>query len=111
MCNVTSKERQRRINGRNYYEIDEKGNVGTKLLTVTPEVDLVGKTIALRSPITCCAHDENGKPCICATCYGKRLAEINRNKHAGIVATLKITDPLTQKLLSAKHRVTSSYSN
>ena len=111
MCNVTSKERQRRINGRNYYEIDEKGNVGTKLLTVTPEVDLVGKTIALRSPITCCAHDENGKPCICATCYGKRLAEINRNKHAGIVATLKITDPLTQKLLSAKHRVTCSYSN
>lgn len=108
ICNVTNKDRQSKIVGRHYYEIDDKGNIGTELNTVLPETDLVGKTIALRSPITCCAKDANGNPCVCATCYGKQLAEINRNKHAGIIATLKLTDPLTQKLLSAKHLLSTN---
>lgn len=105
-CNVHSKDRLKQIIGRHYYDI-ENGKIGKELKTVTLDSPIIGKTIALRSPITCQAVDENGE-CICATCYGKRLAHINEKKHAGEIATFTLTDPLTQKLLSAKHCVTRS---
>jgi hypothetical protein len=59
--------------------------------------DLIGKKIALRSPVTCCGKD------VCATCYGRDLSNKNKNYNTGLVASFKLTEPLTQKLLSAKH--------
>ena len=106
-CNVHSKDRLKQIIGRHYYEIKEDGTLGTELQTVTMLSPIIGKTIALRSPITCQATDEKGD-CICATCYGKKLAHINSKKHAGEIATFTLTDPLTQKLLSAKHLLSTN---
>ena len=106
-CKVHSQKRLNQLIGRHYYDYNEDGSVGTELHTITPLSPIVGKEIALRSPITCCAHDENGQ-CICATCYGRKLAHVNSKKHAGIITTLTVTDPLTQKLLSAKHLLTTN---
>lgn len=106
-CNVHSKDRLKQIIGRHYYDINEDGSLGKELKTITLMSPVVGKTIALRSPITCQAHDDKGD-CICATCYGKRLAHINSKKHAGEIATFTLTDPLTQKLLSAKHLLSTN---
>ena len=106
-CNVHSKDRLKQIIGRHYYNVNEDGTLGTELQTVTMLSPIIGKTIALRSPITCQATDDKGD-CICATCYGKKLAHINSKKHAGEIATFTLTDPLTQKLLSAKHLLSTN---
>jgi hypothetical protein len=58
---------------------------------------LLGKTIGLRSPVTCCGKH------ICATCYGRELSAVNKDINTGLSGTLKLTEPLTQRLLSAKH--------
>jgi len=58
--------------------------------------DLIGKTISVRSPITCLQKHT------CPTCYGNMFL-INKNLHIGILADLYLTAQLTQKLLSAKH--------
>lgn len=59
---------------------------------------LIGKTVKMRSPITCTSKD--GK--VCKTCYGK-LSEINSNVHIGFIGVHFLTRILTQILLSAKH--------
>lgn len=51
----------------------------------------------MRSPVTCCSKH------VCATCYGRELSEANKNVNTGLLATLQLTEPLTQRLLSAKH--------
>lgn len=100
---VETKQKLNQIIGRHYYDIDESGNVGTELKTVTIlSTNLIGKTIALRSPVTC--NKRNGK--VCATCYGRSLAEKNRNLNTGLNAVFLLTNPLTQRLLSAKHCAT-----
>ena len=75
-----------------YYKVDDELKMVKK-----DSYHLIGKTIKLRSPITC-DIDEG----VCDICYGK-LAEINRSKHAGIVSVLSLTEQITQMLLSAKH--------
>jgi hypothetical protein len=57
---------------------------------------LIGKTVYLRSPMTCQAHDG-----ICLKCYGK-LGEMN-TFHPAISGVLTLTEQLTQRLLSSKH--------
>ena len=65
--------------------------------------ELIGKTIKLRSPITCSArHGSTGYEGVCNACYG-RLAEPNKNFHWGIIAVLFLTSKLIQNLLSSKH--------
>lgn len=99
---VSSERKLKQIIGRHYYVIDDQGRkVSDELHTVTPEsTDLVGKHIGLRSPVCCCGKH------VCATCYGRELSEINKDINTGLAATLKLTEPLTQRLLSAKHCVT-----
>lgn len=99
--NVDNENKLKLIEGRHYYEFKEDGTADYDNLKTVKLSDkfLIGKKIALRDPSTCACH--NGK--ICKTCYGKRLAEINKNKHIGLLASKTLTEPLTQLLLSAKH--------
>jgi len=102
--NIDSAKKLFQIQGRHYYDIDADKNIVSELKTVSHSVDtdLIGKTIGLRSPVTC-AGDK-----VCRTCYGSELSEINKDLNTGIVAVLLITMPLTQKLLSAKHLLTTN---
>ena len=83
-----------RIHGR--YLVNESGNLEkiTKYRT-----ELIGYTINLRSPITCACSDNK----ICKTCYGPELATVNQGLTVGIIATLFLTNIMTQMLLSSKH--------
>jgi len=56
-----------------------------------------GERVTLRSPITCA-----GPEGVCHVCYG-RMAIDNETVHAGILATLRISEQITQRLLSSKH--------
>lgn len=61
---------------------------------------LIGKTIYLRSPMTCISHAK-GKG-ICYKCYGD-LAFVNNDINVGKMASEIMSSMLTQRLLSAKH--------
>lgn len=61
---------------------------------------LIGKTILLRSPMTC-ASKSRGEG-ICYKCYGD-LAYTNNNINIGKMAADILSSELTQRLLSAKH--------
>ena len=87
---VASKDAVKRLNGR--YHL-----VGKKLKVIDGRDEtLVGKTIKLRTPITCKGHDG-----ICKTCYGN-LWKVNPF-HIGVSGVLSFTEQLTQMLLSSKH--------
>ena len=61
---------------------------------------LIGKTIYLRSPMTCaCNSDGKG---ICRKCYGD-LYFTNNNINIGKIGAEILSSQLTQRLLSAKH--------
>lgn len=62
--------------------------------------DLIGKTIFLRSPMTC-ESAANGDG-ICYRCYGD-LAYTNHIFNIGRIASDTLSSRLTQRLLSAKH--------
>lgn len=64
------------------------------------QTELIGKTILLRSPITC-ASAARGEG-ICYKCYGD-LAYVNNIISPGRYATEILSAKLTQRLLSAKH--------
>ena len=85
------------------YYMDEEGN--SKIINIEDEW-LIGKTINLRTPITCAC--EEGQ--VCHTCYGD-LWKINNGKNIGTIANLILTEPMTQKLLSTKHTLTVEVKN
>ena len=86
--------------GRYYVANEETGE--TKLITEDSD-HLVGKTIKLRSPITCKCHNREGDK-VCHTCYGQ-LSDFNDGMNIGSIANLVLTEPMTQKLLSTKHNL------
>lgn len=63
---------------------------------------LIGKTLLLKSPITC-THPHRKDGVICSACYGKLMASLNCDVHIGRVAAAESADEIEQKLLSAKH--------
>lgn len=72
-------------------------------LIIDPDnVDLVGKTLYIKTPITC-THPLRHEGVICSACYGKLMANLNRDIHIGRLAALNSADDMEQKLLSAKH--------
>ena len=89
---IDSKKTLQRLNNRYYNDGEED------ILIHGSDTHLIGETINLRSPITCCSH--NGK--ICRKCYGE-LSKINNNIHVGILGVTYLTSQLTQSMLSAKH--------
>lgn len=58
---ITSKKMLHKYNGR-YYKLEENGPT---LLISRKDTHLIGKTILLRSPITCACHNE-----VCHKCFG-----------------------------------------
>jgi hypothetical protein len=102
---VEDQKKLSQIHGRHYYIINNNGKKKSELLTVDSNHDknLIGKTIGLRSPVTCAADGH-----VCRTCYGSELSEINEGLNTGLIAVLLLTNPLTQKLLSAKHLLTTN---
>ena len=66
--------------------------------------DLIGKTILLRSPMTCESNVFGGG--ICRKCYGD-LYYTNRDVNIGQMASELLSSRLTQMLLSAKHLLES----
>lgn len=74
---------------------------GEREYHVIQETDehLIGETVWLRSPATCCSHDGR----ICKTCYGK-LSIVNKDLYSvGALAAFSVMMDLMQSLLSAKH--------
>lgn len=84
----------RMLDKRYYY--DERGNL--KLLDYRKDKHLIGKTIPVRSPVTCASKDG-----ICHICYGE-LFDINKDLYsAGALAAVKDSEPIGQLVLSFKH--------
>jgi RNA polymerase Rpb1, domain 5 len=88
---VDSKDTLKRFNRRYYSE-----NGVLKLIDIEDE-SLIGETIAVPTPVTCASNEG-----ICRKCYGT-LFDINKDLNIGMISVLILTDPLTQRLLSAKH--------
>ena len=79
---------------------------GVENIITNKSHDLIGKTVYLRSPITC-ASAARGQG-ICYKCYGDLAytvydAGINFGVNIGRIASENLSSSLTQKLLSAKH--------
>lgn len=70
-------------------------------------VDLVGKLLYIKTPITC-THPRRKEGYICQACYGLKMAALNRDIHIGRVAALNLADDMEQKLLSAKHALATN---
>ena len=87
-----------------YYRLNPNGM--DHLLNYKKDIHLLGKTIYLRSPITC-ASAAAGKG-ICYKCYGDlayTLFDVEQGFgiNIGRIASEILSSALTQKLLSAKH--------
>lgn len=67
----------------------------------------VGKTVYLKTPITC-THPRRNEGYICSACYGKLMANLNRDIHIGRLTALNSADDMEQKLLSAKHALATN---
>lgn len=91
----------KRLNNR-YYKLSDDGL--DHLLKADKDKHLIGQTIMLYSPMTC-ASKANGHG-ICYRCYGD-LAHTNYDINIGVIAAETLSDPLTQRLLSAKHLLES----
>lgn len=86
------------LNGRYYY--DAHGYL--KQLDYDTDKDLIGKVVEFKSPITCASDDG-----VCKYCYG-HLFDTNRSMFSpGVLASLKLTEKLSQAVLSAKHSQTT----
>ncbi len=81
-----------------YYRF--KMNGPEYVLNKHTDFNLIGKTIYVRSPITCASY-ANGFG-ICKRCYGN-LYYINRDINPGKIAAELLSSQYTQILLSAKH--------
>ena len=80
-----------------YYYLEDPLLVdSTPMFYVENANEIMGKTIYLRSPITC----ENPK--ICKKCYGG-LANINKTKYIGVIAAQSLGERSTQLVLRTFH--------
>lgn len=64
------------------------------------ETDLVGETLLVRSPVTC-ATDK-----VCKMCYGD-LYSTNSDITIGSYAATKVSEPVSQNILSTKHQLST----
>lgn len=99
---IKDKNHLKHLNNLYYSESDKK--VSLKLLS-EKDSDLIGKKVYLRTPITCaCKHG------ICKTCYGE-MWRFNMNMNIGLIASLIITNMITQTNLSVKHLLQANVLN
>lgn len=102
MYEVKDKACLKKIN-RRYYYLEPTMQ---KMLCVNHKTDkhLIGKTIYLRSPITCTCEDG-----ICAACYGD-LAYTNSEEtfKVGAYSSAMLNNTIQQNILSTKHLLTTN---
>lgn len=99
--NINSKDILMRLIGR-YYRFTENG---MEYKITRKDTNLIGKTVLLRSPMTC-ASNSRGEG-ICHRCYGE-LTRINKDINIGKIAAELLSAALTQMMLSAKHLLEAS---
>ena len=89
---------------RRFYYLDLNNFADMRCVNYKTDKWLIGKTIYLRSPITCTCDDG-----ICEACYGD-LAYTNSelNFNIGAYASAKLNNTLEQNILSTKHLLTTS---
>ena len=98
---VKSKKHLDKLGGR-YYRFG--GERDYRLSNEKTDAHLIGETIWVRSPLTCCSEDGR----ICKKCYGS-LSEVNKDLYSvGTYAAFAVMMKVTQDLLSAKHMQTTS---
>jgi hypothetical protein len=101
LMNIRSIEHLKRLSGRWYKSPTRIGKM-YQVLDVK-DTHLLGKDILMRSPVTCACQDG-----ICNTCYGE-LYLINKDINSiGGFASARITEPITQNILSTKHLLTTT---
>lgn len=92
------------VNENNYKNILGKYIVENNQLVLLRYIDdikpYIGKYIELRSP-TVCKHRDG----YCTICGGIITRNINKKLNVGILASIAVIEPTTQKILSAKHLV------
>ena len=95
-CHICTKKHLEMLDGR-YYIDDSTGDY--KRIDSEKDKDLIGTTVLLRDPTTCCAKDG-----ICHICYGD-LYYTNDDPvfHAGRFAATQYCNPIGQGILSSKH--------
>lgn len=96
MVTITDKKHLNLLIDR-YYRFSPKG---IEYKITKNDTHLIGKTIYLRSPMTCASHALGGG--VCYKCYGD-LAYTNADISIGRYATELISSQTTQRRLSAKH--------
>lgn len=100
---IKDKKTLKMLNNR-YYRLTPMGK--EMLISASRDKHLIGKTIYLRSPVTC-ASAARGHG-ICYKCYGDLAytvydSELHAGVNIGRIASETLSSSLTQKLLSAKH--------
>ena len=91
---IKNREFLQLLDGRYFY--NNKGQLCQ--LIADEDEDLIGKVIRFRSPMTCNSHEG-----VCRLCYG-HMFKINQSMNSpGALASLKITEPIGQGILSSKH--------
>jgi hypothetical protein len=95
--NIKSKKHLSRLSGR-YYRLPHTRQY---TLMTGKEKHLIGQDILMRSPITCASKK------ICKTCYGQLYYTNKDLQSIGGFAGAKITEPLSQSILSSKHLLTT----
>lgn len=105
---VKSSDHLKSLNLR-YYRLTPNGQ--EKCINHRKDQHLIGKTILLRSPITCASHARGHG--ICMKCYGRLAFAIHdymdgSGVNVGVIASELITSKQTQKQLSAKHILKAS---
>ena len=96
---INSAEHLRRLDGRRYRF---HGSREYNIINSKKDTHLIGKTVLIRSTITCAAPDG-----VCKECYGELFYTNKDNHSVGIFSATTITNPLVQGILSAKHYQTT----
>lgn len=96
---VTSKQVLKKLSGK-YYKLSNDPNEELKLLNFDTDKDLIGRTIYVRSAVTCALGGNK----VCAKCVGA-TAVTNQDIADGLSAfeSEEITKEVNQKILSSKH--------
>lgn len=98
LVKITTNKHLKRLIGRYYREL----NVRQYRVFAGDEKHLIGKEVYLRSPATCAAP--NG---VCHKCYGDLYYTNSDIESVGGLAAARITEPLSQNILSSKHLLTT----
>ena len=91
------------VDEKNYDKVIGKNIVfDGKLINITKHnvEQFINTTISMRSPMTC--RYRNG---VCKKCGGSILENIHPSVNVGTLSGVKVVEPTTQKILSAKHLV------